>query len=125
MISGGRKCKGIERKSIGAKLVQKQGKNRGLRDFAASAKLALRCETVSQPKRSRCGINVSLRKWSSFAKSFRNLIDSFAKIFAAAKPILAHECHFAAQELPFRSCEAPKHKNSQFRSQSSIPQGIS
>nr|CAN81974.1 hypothetical protein VITISV_039219 [Vitis vinifera] len=47
---------------------QNQGKNRGMRDFAASTNLALCCETVSQPKRSRCGINVSLRKWSSFAK---------------------------------------------------------
>ena len=25
--------------------------------------------------------------------------------FAAAKPFLAHECHFAAHEHPFRSCE--------------------
>ena len=132
MISCWRKCKEIERKSIGAKTEQKQGKNRGLRDFAASANLTLWCEPVSQPKRSRCGINVSLRKWPSFAKSFRRSIDSSAKIFAAAKRlqsykvwkfpisqpklhlagyfeaaklILAHECHFAAQWPPFRSCE--------------------
>ena len=100
---------------------QKQGKNRGLRDFAASAKLALRCETISQPKRSRCRINVSLRKWPSFAKSFRNSIDSSAKIFAAAKPSLAHECHFVEQEPPFRSYEATKREKTRFRSQSSIP----
>ena len=105
MISGWRKCKEIERKSFGAKTEQKQGKNRGLRDFLASVKLALRCETISQPKRSRCEINVSLQKRPSFAKSFCNSIDSSAKIFAAAKPILAHECHFAAHEPPFRSCE--------------------
>ena len=105
MISCWRKCKEIERKSIGAKTEQKQGKNRGLRDFAASANLTLWCEPVSQPKRSRCGINVSLRKRPSFAKSFRSLIVSSAKIFVAVNPILAHECHFAAQEPPFRSCE--------------------
>ncbi|RVW13077.1 hypothetical protein CK203_108969 [Vitis vinifera] len=105
MIKIRRNCKEIERKSFGAKTEQKQGKNRGLRDFAAFAKLALRCETVSQPKRSRCGINMSLRKRPSFAKSFRNSFDSFVKIFAAAKPLLAHEFHFAAQEPPFRSCE--------------------
>ncbi|RVW71915.1 putative mitochondrial protein [Vitis vinifera] len=86
---------------------QKRSKNRaktGVCEISQPAKLALRCETISQPKRSRCGINVSLRKRPSFAKSFRNSIDSSAKIFAAAKR-LAHECHFAAQEPPFRSCE--------------------
>ena len=101
MISGERKCKEIERKSFGAKT----GQNKGLRDFAASAKLALRCETISQLKRSCCEINMSLRKRPSFAKSFRNSFDS-AKIFAATKPSLAHECHFAEQEPPFRSCES-------------------
>ncbi|RVW64426.1 hypothetical protein CK203_062516 [Vitis vinifera] len=49
---------------------------------------------------------MSLRKRPSFAKSFRNSFDSSAKIFAAAKPSLAHECHFAEQEPPFRSCES-------------------
>nr|CAN73909.1 hypothetical protein VITISV_029162 [Vitis vinifera] len=48
---------------------------------------------------------MSLRKRPSFVKSFRNSFDSFAKIFAAAKPSLAHECHFAEQEPPFRSYE--------------------
>ena len=105
MILGRRKCKEIERKSFGARKVQKQGSVRIRSLKESSTKLALRCETVSQPKRSRCGINVSLRKRSSFAKSFCNSIDSSAKIFAAAKPSLAHECHFAAQEHPFRSCE--------------------
>ena len=105
MISSWRKCKEIERKSFGAKTGQKQGFARVRNLKESSAKLALRCETVSQPKRSRCGINVSLRKRPSIAKSFRNSIDSSAKIFATAKPSLAHECHFAAQEPPFRSCE--------------------
>ena len=105
MISGRRKCKEIERKSFGAKTGQKQGFARFRNLKESSAKLALRCETISQPKRSRCGINVSLRKRSSFTKSFRNSIDSFAKIFAAAKPSLAHECHFASHEPPLWSCE--------------------
>ncbi|RVW88279.1 hypothetical protein CK203_038731 [Vitis vinifera] len=106
-----RKCKEIERKKSERNRAKrtknrvKTSKNRGLRDFAASAKLALRCETISQLKRSRCEINMSLRKRPSFAKSFRNSFDSSAKIFAAAKPSLAHECHFAEQEPPFRSCE--------------------
>ena len=88
-----------------AKLGQKQGSARfcSLREF--SAKLAFRCETVSQPKRNRYGINVSLRKRSSFAKSFCNSIDSSVKIFATAKPSLAHECHFASHEPPLWSCE--------------------
>ncbi|RVW19074.1 hypothetical protein CK203_087648 [Vitis vinifera] len=98
-------CKEIERKSFGVRKGQKQGSARFRSLRESSAKLALRCETVSQPKRSRCGINVSLRKRPSIAKSFRNSIDSSAKIFAAAKPSLAHECHFAAQKPPFRSCE--------------------
>ncbi|RVW83052.1 hypothetical protein CK203_042515 [Vitis vinifera] len=75
---------------IGAKSANqkqsKQSKNRGLRDFATSAKLALRCETISQPKRSRCGIDVSLRKRPSFAKSFRSSFLS-AKIFEAANQV--------------------------------------
>ncbi|RVW29436.1 hypothetical protein CK203_101664 [Vitis vinifera] len=89
-----RNCKEIEEKKseqnrskIGVKRSEnreKQGKNRGLRDFAASAKLKFCCETSSQPNCPLC------------------------------EPILAHECHFAAQESPFRSCESgcepPKHE---------------
>ncbi|KAL6313410.1 hypothetical protein AAG906_001124 [Vitis piasezkii] len=103
-----KKLKGSLWSEKSAKTGQKQGSTRFRSLRESSAKLALRCETVSQPKRSRCGINVSLRKRPSFAKSFRNSIDSSAKIFAAAKPILAHECHFAAQEPPFRSETAAK-----------------
>ena len=82
-----------------AKIGQKHGSARFRSLRESSTKLALRCEAVSQPKRSRCGINVTLRKRLSFAKSFRNSIDS------SSKPSLAHECHFAAQEPPFRSSE--------------------
>ena len=63
-----KKFKGRNRSEIGPKTECKQSKNRGLRDFATSAKLALRCEAISQPKRSRCGIDVSLRRRPSFAK---------------------------------------------------------
>ena len=120
-----KKFKGRNRSEIGPKTECKQSKNRGLQDFATSAKLALRCEVISQPKRSRCGIDVSLRKRPSFVKSFRSSIFSSAKIFEAAKPSLAHECHFATQEPPIRSCEAIKRENPWFRNQSSISQGIS
>ncbi|RVX20999.1 hypothetical protein CK203_002543 [Vitis vinifera] len=92
MIKIKRNCKEIEEKnrskigakseSNGAKTGEKQGKNRV-------------CE-ISQPLRNR----------NFAAKPVRNPIALSAKIFAAAKPILAHECHFAAQEPPFRSCES-------------------
>ncbi|RVX03645.1 hypothetical protein CK203_022954 [Vitis vinifera] len=52
-----------------------------------------------------CEISQPLRNRHFVAKPFRNTIEVSAKIFAAAKPILAHECHFAAQEHLFRSCE--------------------
>ncbi|RVW87720.1 hypothetical protein CK203_043965 [Vitis vinifera] len=52
-----------------------------------------------------CEISQPLRNQHFAAKPVRSLRPLSAKIFAAAKPILAHECHFAAQEHPFRSCE--------------------
>ena len=52
-----------------------------------------------------CEISQPLRNRHFVAKPFRNTVEVSAKIFAAAKPILAHECHFAAQEHLFRSCE--------------------
>ncbi|RVW13741.1 hypothetical protein CK203_087183 [Vitis vinifera] len=59
-------------------------------------------------------------------KMQRNWIEeeNRAKTGLSAKPSLAHECHFAAQEPPFRSCEATKRENARFRSQSSIPRGF-
>ncbi|RVW14176.1 hypothetical protein CK203_109728 [Vitis vinifera] len=84
---GGRKCKEIERKSIGAKSAQKQSENRAKTEqkqrsarFRSLYELVLRCEAVSQPKRNRCRIDVSLRKRPSFAKSFRSSIVSSTKI---------------------------------------------
>ena len=81
MIKTRRNCKEIERKSFGAKTGQKQGKNRGLRDFAASAKSTLCCEISSQPQAPLC------------------------KNFLSCETNFGTECHFAAQWLPFCSCE--------------------
>ncbi|RVW78278.1 hypothetical protein CK203_055755 [Vitis vinifera] len=97
MIKIKRNCKEIEgslseqnRSENRAKTGQKQGKNREKTGV---------CE-ISQPLRNR-----------HFAvKPFRNTFDSSAKIFAAANPRMAHECHFATQKPPFRSCEPPKHE---------------
>ncbi|RVW64528.1 hypothetical protein CK203_040363 [Vitis vinifera] len=100
MIKIKRNCKEIEEKNRSkseqnrSQTERKQGRNRGKTGV---------CE-ISQPLRNR----------NFAAKPVRNPIALSAKIFAAAKPILAHECHFAAQEPPFRSCESgcepPKHE---------------
>ncbi|RVX23173.1 hypothetical protein CK203_000046 [Vitis vinifera] len=138
MIKIKRNCKEIEEKnrskigakseSNGPKTGEKQGKNRGLRDFAASAKSKFCCETSSQPNCPLCenfrSCETNLAHECHFAAQwppFRSCESGceppkheilhfagkapFAGYFAAAKPILAHECHFAAQEHPFRSCE--------------------
>ena len=52
-----------------------------------------------------CEISQPLRNQHFAAKPVRSHKPLSAKIFATAKPILAHQCHFAAQESPFRSCE--------------------
>ena len=75
----------ISRKLKEKKSDRKQSENR--------AKTEL-CE-ISQPKEKL------LRNEHFVAKPFHNTVEVSAKIFAAAKPILAHECHFAAQEPPF------------------------
>ena len=129
MISGRRKCKEIERKSFGAKTGQKQGKNRGLRDFAASVKLALRYEIVSQHKRSHWGINVPLRKQSSFAKPISQLNWLFYENFRSCETKYGTRVPLRNTATPIsqlqNDCEATKRENSQFRNQSSISQGIS
>ena len=68
---------------------RKQSENRAKTEF---------CE-ISQPKEKL------LRNEHFVAKPFRNTLDFSARIFAAAKASLAHECHFATQEPPFRSYE--------------------
>ncbi|RVX13157.1 hypothetical protein CK203_017897 [Vitis vinifera] len=87
-----RNCKEIEgslsernRSEIGAKTEQKQSKNKGKAEVYE----------ISQP----------LRNQHFAAKPVHSLRPLSAKIFAAAKPILAHECHLAVQEHLFRSCE--------------------
>ena len=43
-----------------------------------------------------------IAKWKSVISHQKS---HSAGYFAIAKVVLAHECHFAAQELSFRSCE--------------------
>ena len=87
--------KEVFRSEIGAKTGQKQGKNKGKTgEKQGSARFCSLCE-ISQPLRNR----------HFAAKPVRSAIALSAKIFTAAKPFLAHECHFVAQEHPFRSCE--------------------
>ncbi|RVW79243.1 hypothetical protein CK203_045193 [Vitis vinifera] len=84
LSQGGRDCKkskGRNQSEIGAK----QSENR--------AKTRL-CE-ISQHKGNLCEISTLL------PKPFRNTLEFSARIFAAAKPSLAHVCHFAAQEPHF------------------------
>ncbi|RVW63244.1 hypothetical protein CK203_058647 [Vitis vinifera] len=109
MIKIKRNCKEIERKKnrskIGAKSKsngreRKQGRNRGKTGV---------CE-ISQPLRNR----------NFVAKPVRNPIALSAKIFAAAKPNLAHECHFAAQCPHFAAAKAAANHQSM---KSSISQG--
>ncbi|KAL6311119.1 hypothetical protein AAG906_012619 [Vitis piasezkii] len=77
--------RGIAKKLKESRLEQEKSKNRG----------KTRVYEISQPLRNR-----------HFAvKPVHSLRPLSAKIFAAAKPSLAHECHFAAQESPFRSCK--------------------
>ena len=52
-----------------------------------------------------CEISQPLRDQHFAAKPVRSLRPLSAKAFATAKPILAHECHFAVQEHLFRSHE--------------------
>ena len=93
MISGERKCKEIERK----KSERNRTKNRA-KQSENKAKTGL-CET-SQSRRILYEISTLLLNHSA------THLTSLRKFFAAAKPSLAHECHFAAQEPPFRSCES-------------------
>ncbi|RVW62952.1 hypothetical protein CK203_062852 [Vitis vinifera] len=82
---------GAKSESNGAKTGEKQGKNRGLRDFAASAKAALCCKTSSHPQAPLCETHCEVVK-PDFAPKVHS-----AGYFTIAKAILAHECHFAAQ----------------------------
>ena len=81
MIPRGRNFKEIERKKIGKKSKQKQSKNRGKTELYE----------ISQAKKK------PLRNQHYATKPFRNTLEFSARIFAAAKAILAHVCHFATQ----------------------------
>ncbi|RVW90594.1 hypothetical protein CK203_038803 [Vitis vinifera] len=97
-----RKCKEIERKSFGAKTGQKQGKNKGLRDFAASAKSTLCCETSSQPQ-------------ASLRENFRSCETTFGtRVPFRSTVTLISQLR--------NGCEVLKREKSQFRNQSSISQ---
>ena len=88
MIKIKRNCKEIEEKKIGAKSEsngaktgEKQGKNRGLRDFAASVKSALCCKTSSQPN---CPLCENFRSYETNFGTRVPLRSTGAPIFAAA-----------------------------------------
>ncbi|RVW97562.1 hypothetical protein CK203_046515 [Vitis vinifera] len=109
--------------------LEHKGKNRGLRDFAASAKSAFCCQTIPQHCRSLCENFRSCETHCEVKKA------DFATKVPFRKGFRGCESTFGTR-VPFRStvtlisqlrngCEAPKRENSQFRSQSSIPQGIS
>ena len=123
----------ISRKLKEKKSGRNRSKNRGKQSSAkfrrlkkASAKSALCCKTIPQHYRSLCEGISQLRKqiWHTSATSQYSSIhlaaakriakwkcmishqkSHFVGYFAIAKVVLAHECHFAAQEHPFRSCE--------------------
>ena len=125
MIKIKRNCKEIEGKSFGARKVQKQGKNRGLRDFTASTKSTLCCETISQPQAPLCenfricettfGIRVPFRRTVTLISQLRNGCEitkrknfQFPNQSSILKSILwlrnhflAHECHLEASYTHF------------------------
>ena len=125
MIKIKRKCREIERKSFGAKTGQKQG----------SVRFRSLCEIGTLLRNQFAAQLPSLRKFSQLRNQFwhtsatsQHRSPHFAAVkrlrsskawkfpisqpklhsagyFVAAKHILAHECHFAAQWPSFRSCE--------------------
>ena len=101
--------KGSLSESNGAKTEQKQSKNRA--------------------KTGACEISQPLRNRHFAAKPVRSPIALSAKIFAAAKPTFGTRVPLRSTGAPIsqlrNGCEATKRENSQFRSQSSISQGIS
>ncbi|RVW70920.1 hypothetical protein CK203_059980 [Vitis vinifera] len=87
-----RKCKEIERKfsEQTTKTEQKQGKNRLRNQVWHTSATSSTGAPISQL---RNGCEATKLKIPNFAAKA-----PFAGYFAAAKPILAHECHFAAQK---------------------------
>ena len=98
MIKIKRNCKEIEEKKIGAKSEQnrsqterKQGKNRGLRNFAASVKSALCCKTSLQPQAPLCetnfGTRVPLCSTRAYVSQLRNALRRGKAWFRNKSPI--------------------------------------
>ena len=54
-------------------------------------------------RRSYGGLKTSVQSWAGISQLRRHL----EGCFAAAKPLLAHKCHFAAQFPSFWSCDTP------------------
>ena len=120
------KKSGRNRSQSKAKIREKQGSAKFRRLKKASAKSALCCKTIPNTVEvsarvfrsceSKFGTRVPLRSTVASIWQLRNALRSgkaqishqksySAGYFAIAKASLAHECHFAAQELSFRSCE--------------------
>ncbi|RVW22788.1 hypothetical protein CK203_106468 [Vitis vinifera] len=119
---------GAKSESNGAKTGEKQGKNRGLRDFAASAKLKFCCETSSQPNCPLCenfrscetnfGTRVPLRSTRAPFRSCKNGCEPpkheilhfagkapFCKGFGSCENPFCTRVPLRSKEHPFRSCE--------------------
>ena len=126
MIKIRRNCKENWKEVFRSQTERKHSKNRGLRDFVASAKSTLCYKTSSQPQTPLCknfrsckttfGTRVPLRSTGAPISKLRIGCEApklhSAGYFADAKHILAHECHFAAQWPSFRSCKtATKSQN--------------
>ena len=136
MIQGGRDCKEIERKKIGAKSEQKQSENRAktglyeilqpkeifcenstllpnhsathltpLRKFSQLRNQVWHTSATSQNRSPHFEAVNRLRSYKAWKYPFSQSKLHSAGYFTTAKPSLAHECHFAAQWHPFRSCE--------------------
>ena len=133
MEENAKKLKGSQsernRRKNRVKTEQKQGKNRGLRDFAASAKSTLCCKTSSQPQAPLCenfrscetnfdtrvplrstgapisklrnGCKIPKRKNSHFSQPKPH----FAGSLATVKPPFSTRVPFGSPVHSFRSCE--------------------
>ncbi|RVW63942.1 hypothetical protein CK203_056804 [Vitis vinifera] len=118
MIKIKRNCKEIEGKkseqigakseSNGPKTGEKQGKNRGLRDFAASAKSKFCCETSSQPNCPLCESFRSCETKFGTRVPLRSTVAPFRSCESGCEPPKHEILHFA-EKAPFRrvfgSCE--------------------
>ncbi|RVX14672.1 Retrovirus-related Pol polyprotein from transposon 17.6 [Vitis vinifera] len=75
---------------------------KSLRGYFAAAKAIWHTSATSQYSSIHFAAAKRIAKWKSVISHQKS---HSAGYFAIAKVVLAHECHFAAQELSFRSCE--------------------